>query len=415
MSSLPAAPARHRILFVAENVTVAQVVRLVKLAQALPTDRYEVHFASAGFPEFIFAGLPFVLHEITTLPTARATAALESGKRMYEQRQLQRYVEAELKLFLEVQPALVVGDFRWSLSTSAELFRVPCGVLINAYWSPFRQNESFPVPDHPIFRLVGEARAAQYFAKAMPYVFKHFAAPLNAVRARYGLAPVGSLLELLCHGDYTLYPDEPTLTPVHGAPTSHRFLGPVLWEPNVPAPVLSFPEPARPLVYVTLGSSGQLNLMPAVIQALASLPVNALVATAGRLALADLPSNIIAKPFVPGSEVARRARVVVSNGGSTTGYQALSEGTPVVGIPSNFDQYLATQAIVAAGAGIEVKARHANATTLQSAIGRALCDEALGRGAELVAKQFATYDSGARFQAWVAEVVGQIKTQSSEA
>ena len=39
---------RRRILFVAEAVTLAQVVRLVTLARALDPARYDVHFASAA-------------------------------------------------------------------------------------------------------------------------------------------------------------------------------------------------------------------------------------------------------------------------------------------------------------------------------------------------------------------------------
>jgi UDP:flavonoid glycosyltransferase YjiC (YdhE family) len=241
----------------------------------------------------------------------------------------------------------------------------------------------------------------------MPHVFRHFAAPLNAVRASYKLAPVGSLLELLCHGDYTLYPDEPTLTPVRNAPSSHRFLGPVLWEPVVPAQPLVFPDPGRPLVYGTLGSSGQVNLLPVLVEALAALPVNAILATADRAQLSDLPSNVITRGFVSGSEMARQATVVVSNGGSTTGYQALNEGTPVVGIPSNFDQYLSSQAIVSAGAGVEVKARQANAATLRGAILRALLDDELRRAARHLAGRFAATDSARTFREWVEEAVGK--------
>ena len=40
---------RRRVLFVAENVTLAQCVRLVTLARALDPQAYEVHFASSEF------------------------------------------------------------------------------------------------------------------------------------------------------------------------------------------------------------------------------------------------------------------------------------------------------------------------------------------------------------------------------
>ena len=51
------------------------------------------------------------------------------------------------------------------------------------------------------------------------------------------------------------------------------------------------------------------------------MPIPVKLSTA---ALGRLPGNVHATDFVPGHVVARRADVVVCNGGSTTGYQALA-------------------------------------------------------------------------------------------
>lgn len=399
---------RRRILFVAENVTLAQCVRLVALSRALDPERYELHFASSEFPDLVFAGTPLIRHQITTLAPEAAARALETGRRLYETADLLRYIEAERQLIRQLRPSLVVGDFRLSLSTSAELERVPSAVLINAYWSPFALRESFPVPDHPIIGFLGEALTEQYFPRAIPHVFRHFARPINAARARHGLAPVGSLLEVLTHGSFTLYPDDPWLTPLEGAPSEHRFLGPVCWQPELGGdlggdaddPWSHLPR-ERPRVYVTLGSSGALRLLPMVVEALASLPVAAVIATAGRASLGTLPPHLLARPFVRGADVARAAALVISNGGSTTGYQALGEGTPVLGLPSNFDQHLATEAIDRAGAGVSLKARSASVEQIRSTVQRALADAALAQGAKTLAARFARHDAAAAFRALV--------------
>lgn len=404
-----------RILFVAENVTLAQCVRLVTLARALPSEQYDVHFACSDFPELVFAEGDFVRHPIVSLAPDAAARALQAGQRLYEKATLLRYMAAERRLIEQVQPALVVGDFRLSLSSSAELLGVPCATLINAYWSPYARRAAFPVPDHPILGWLGEELTERYFPRAVPHVFRHFASPLNAARARHGLAPVGSLLEALTHGTFTLYPDDPWLTPLEGAPESHRFLGPVLWQPELGrgaagGPDAEDPELERvlqtgqPLVYVTLGSSGTVALLPALLEALGALPVHALVATAGRVRLTSVPRNVLVRRFVRGADVARRAALVVSNGGSTTGYQALSQGTPVLGLPSNLDQFLATEAIDRAGAGISLKARLANAATLRAALERALQEPALRRGAGAVAEHFSRRDSAEAFRALVGGV-----------
>jgi UDP:flavonoid glycosyltransferase YjiC (YdhE family) len=400
--------ARRRVLFVAENVTLAQCVRLVTLGTALDESAYEVHFACSEFPELVFAGTRFVRHPITSLSPQAATRALEAGRRLYEKTDLLRYIEADRRLIDAVEPALVVGDFRLSLSTSAELSGVPSAVLINAYWSPFARRSGFPVPDHPIIGWLGESLTEQYFPRAVPHVFRHFARPLDAARAEHGLGPVGGLLEMLTHADHTLYPDDPWLTPVDGAPSSHHFLGPVQWQPqgqSGPADLWHGLDPSRPRLYVTLGSSGAVRLLPLVVDALAHLPVVAVIATAGRMELDRLPPNVVARRFVRGADLARSAALVICNGGSSSGYQALSQGTKVLGLPSNFDQYLAMEAIERAGAGLSLKARRATVELIRATVERALSDPALDAGARTVADHFARHDSAALFRRFVAGVM----------
>ena len=48
-----------RILFVVENTTLSQVVRLLVLARALDQQKYEVHFASSAFDPKIFSRTDF--------------------------------------------------------------------------------------------------------------------------------------------------------------------------------------------------------------------------------------------------------------------------------------------------------------------------------------------------------------------
>ncbi len=394
---------RKRILFVAESVTLAQVVRLVTLGRSLDPEVYDVHFACSGFSPLIFSGTRFVQHQLETLSAEAADAALRSGRRLYEKRTLLEYIADEIRLIEAVRPDLVIGDFRLTLSTSAELVGVPSAALINAYWSPFAPKEAFPVPDHPVIRWLGEELTERHFPRALPAVFRHFASPLDAARKQHGLSAVGSLLEMLTHADHVLYPDDPWLTPAPEAPRSHVFLGPVLWQPELDG-ADAWDEPAlpegKPLVYVTLGSSGDIRLLPLVLDVLARSPVSAVLATAERARVREVPANVRVCRFVRGSDVARRARVVVSNGGSSTGYQALCEGTPVLGLPSNLDQYLATRAIVRSGAGFQLKARQATPALFEALLERALSDEASRAAARDVGARFRAHDACARFRRW---------------
>jgi UDP:flavonoid glycosyltransferase YjiC (YdhE family) len=392
----------RRILFVAEAVTLAQVVRLATLARALDPSRYEVHFASPRFDELIFAGTTFTRHPIHSLTPAVVEARVASGRRLYGTRTLARYVREERALFGAVRPDLVVGDLRLSLSMSAPLERIPYACLINAYWSPLARRNAYPLPDHPIVRLLGVPLAARYFPKALPHVFAHFARPVNLLRARHGLPSLGNLPEVLTAGDHTLYPDVPALVPTTTLPGQQRYLGPILWSPPVALPAWwNHLDPKRPTVYLTLGSSGRVRQLPLVIEVAADLGTQVLVATAGRLDPGVVRRHVYVADYLPGHLAARRADLVVSNGGSTTGYQALAEGRPVVGLPSNLDQYLAMTAIEEAGAGLLVRAGTLDRDNLRRALIRAIAEPHFATAARGLRDEFAKWNAPAAFAAFV--------------
>jgi UDP:flavonoid glycosyltransferase YjiC (YdhE family) len=389
-------PAR-RILFIAENITLAQVVRLVTLAKKLDRAKYEVHFACSEFSPLVFAGTQFRTWLIRSVNTQKALEKVGRGEWIYDESVLDGYVDDELALISQVKPDFIIGDFRLSLAVSAPLSQVPYAALINAYWSPYAVRDGFPIPDHPIVRLVGLKRATRFFPQALPLVFKHFASPINNLRRHRGLPPIGSLLEVLTYGDYALYPDVPELCPTTNLPGHHRYLGFVPWSPNVTLPdELASHDPELPLIYVTLGSSGNLNTLGAVLAAVSAMPVRVLLATARRRLPVEVPGNVCVADFVPGDVVARSATVVVTNGGSSTGYQALAAGTPVLGLPSNLDQYLAMTAVERQGAGLLLRAASATIDEVRAALDALIQSTAIRGQARHIASIFAQYDCHAQ-------------------
>lgn len=407
---------KARVLFVAEAVSLANVVRLATVAASLDRRGYEVWFASAQFPEVVFGGTRFIRRRIDSQLSDATLARVSRGQRAWGDRVLERYVANDLELLEEVRPDLVVGDLRLSLAVSAPASGTPYASLINAYWSPYAVRSAFPIPDHPFVRLLGVKRVARRYALALPFVFQYFAAPINRLRRRYGLPPFASLLQALTFGDYTLYPDVPELTPTRDLPASHRYLGTLSWSPRAALP--SFWERmdhTRPLVYVTLGSSGELRAFDAVREAARRLPVEMLVATAGRFVPSSVPDNVWVTDFVPGDLVSRRAAVVISNGGSTTGYQALEQGTPVLGLPHNFDQYLASETITRAGAGVYVRSGEATAATVSHAVERLLFEERYTVAARAMRGSLERWNARRRFSEFVDHVVGATRRSDAQA
>ncbi|MGO8724139.1 MAG: glycosyltransferase [Acidimicrobiales bacterium] len=107
---------------------------------------------------------------------------------------------------------------------------------------------------------------------------------------------------------------------------------------------VSFDNPRRPLVYLTLGtfSNNDLDLFRLVIAALEDEQVNVL-ATVGRdndpSVLAPLPDNARAERFVPQADVLPHCSAVIHHAGAGTMFGVLSHGLPSLALPQSADNF----------------------------------------------------------------------------
>ena len=394
--------ARTRILFMAEAVTLAHVGRPLSLAQGLAEQAYEVHFACADGYDFCFKHAPFRRWRMDSISSQQFLQALAKGKPVYTESTLQSYVEDDLRLLKAVRPDLVIGDFRLSLSVSARLLGIPYITISNAYWSP-HVRQHYTVPSLPLTGVLPIWLASPLFRLIRPLAFASHAGPLSRVRRRHGLPSLGGdLRRIYTDADRTLYADIAQLFAPHAMPPTHDYLGAVIWAPPVGLPDWwQRPElsSGRPIVYVTLGSSGQGRLLPRVLHALAPLPVTVLAATAGTIRVDTVPPNAFVAPFLPGDAAARRASLVICNGGSPTSQQALTAGVPVIGIAGNLDQFLNMHGIVAAGAGLLLRADRFREATVRHAATRLLDDGQARLAARQLMLAFRDYVPAQRLQA----------------
>ena len=395
-----------RILFLGEAVTLAHVARTVSLAEALAPD-HEVCVGLAPHAHRFATAGRLTLRALETLPGERFVDALRRGAPVYDAATLERYVDADLALIDEWRPDLVVGDFRLSMSVSARLRDIPCLTITNAYWSPWYQRAA-PLPVLPWTRHVPLAMGRAAFALARGPAMAAHAVPLNRVRTRHGLPSLGGdLRRAYTDADHAAYADVPELFPTPGAPASHVHIGPILWAPPV-APPTWWNEPlAGPTAYVTMGSSGDPALLEGIVAALDAQGVTAMVASAGADFRPPPGSRARVAHYLPGMEAARRASLVVCNGGSLTGQQALAAGKPVLGIASNMDQFFNMRALQEAGAGLTLRADRASPQALGTAVAKLLKDPAHAAAAGRLSAVFQRYSAAARFRAMVSSILGR--------
>ena len=355
--------------------------------------RYEKFVSGAG-QEFL---------PIHSISSRRFLGALAKGKPFSDEQTLCGYVEEDTALIERTKPDLIVGDFRLSLSVSARRAGIPYATIINAYWSPFVVDRRLPMPVLPITRLLPLPAAGALFDIFSPFVSRQFCRPMNRVRAIYGMPALQSdLRSVYTDADHVLYADSPAMFATAELPDNHRHIGPILWAPPMPAPAWwAHIDRTRPVVYLTLGSSGPPALLSVVLEALSRFKVTVLVSTAGAPVALQSASHIHIADYLPGIEAAARSNLVICNGGSPTAHQALAAGVPVLGIASNMDQFLNMRAVAAAGAGLTIRADRSTVTTVSEAIGRLLSDQRFSEAAQAVALDFARLAAGTEFRRFV--------------
>jgi len=396
------------ILLVAEAVTLAHYGRILSLARALPPECYRVVVAADPRYTPLDPPAPLDYRPLASIEPARFSAALAQGQPLYDEATLAAYVEADLALLHAVRPDVIIGDFRLSLAVSAPLVGVPYAALVNAYWSPYAET-GYPVPDLPFTRVLGLRLGQALFDIARPLAFALHARPLNRLRRHYGLGVIGhDLRRVYTWGDYTLYADAPEVVPTRALPSTHRYLGPVTWSAPTPLPVAgAIPEARRPIVLLTLGSSGRTERLEQIVRALARLPITLLVATAGRSVLTGLPGNVVVVDYLPLATAIERARLLICNGGSLTTYQALAAGVPVLGLAANMDQMLNMQAVARLGAGRWLRAARASPAAVCAAAARLLDDPSTSAAAQRTAARLRAWDAGARLCGILDEILAR--------
>jgi UDP:flavonoid glycosyltransferase YjiC (YdhE family) len=389
---------RTRVLFFGEPVTLAHVARPLALARALDPAKYDVALATgAAYRAFVTAeGLS--LRELYSVGGAFFLDAVARGRPVFPYAELERYVDDDLAHIRDWRPDVVVGDFRISLAVSARLARVPYVAIANAYWSPFARPR-FEIPVHPASRLLGPDVASALFRAVRPAVFAQHSLPMHRLRRAHGMPSLGfDLRRVFTEGDTTLFADVPELVPsaVPGDGGRYRYLGPVTWSPRRPVPDrLADPSDTRPLVYLTLGSSGDPGPLLRIVAGLSALDCRIAVATAGVVPISALPARVVAADFLPGDAVTAQAQLVVCNGGSLTCQQALAHGVPVLGIPANLDQLLNMHYMVGAGAALSVRPERLDADQIRGAGAALLEVPGFRSAAQRLAAVFRGYDAHA--------------------
>ncbi|MDP9112527.1 MAG: glycosyl transferase family 1, partial [Acidobacteriota bacterium] len=269
---------RKRILFLAEGATMAHFVRPVALADSLLSygGEYDIHlYAPARFASHLSAK-PYHTGELKTASEHDFLKNIARGKPMFAADVIRRYVQEDCQLIRSLRPNIIIGDMRLSLSISARLEKVPFAVLMNSYWSPYAKRRSI-IPQLPLTRIIPPRLLGSLYRSLEPVAFAMHVAHMNRLRKEFGIASLPlDLRKMYTDADYVLYPDIPEFSPTRGTPPEHCYVGICGWDFAITTPawwdrMLADPKPK---VFVALGSSGPIDVLPRLLEVLQQFPVS---------------------------------------------------------------------------------------------------------------------------------------------
>jgi UDP:flavonoid glycosyltransferase YjiC (YdhE family) len=201
----------------------------------------------------------------------------------------------------------------------------------------------------------------------------------------------------------------PSLDPAGPGNPEYQALRPS--PPPLPAPAalpISFANPDRPLIYLTLGtfSNNDLDLFRLVLRALESEPVN-VIATVGRdndpLALAPTPGNAHVEHFIDQAQLLPHCAAVIHHAGAGTMFGVLAHGLPSLALPQSADNFINANLLARAGAAQNLMPGEVTDSTVRSGLRSVLDDAGYRQRAKVLADEIRAMPSPGEVAALLAK------------
>ncbi|MFT4081375.1 MAG: glycosyltransferase [Nocardioides sp.] len=376
----------------------ADVSRSVAIAEAVRDRGTQVAFAGrGGVLTHLASGAGF---EVIDLPsTDIASLRVFQGETPAQDavEQAAEHVKAEVRLFADLSPAVVIGDCRPTLRISTHVANLPYVGIVGATWTTYFYGSRLSAPEGLVprwaRRLPAPLLEREVARRHRRGVGDPFREQWNRLAARFGTPPVAHAADLF-RGQIGLVTDVKELLDATRFPADLPFIGPLVWPGEGDLPEIATRPRDVPLVYATFGSTGPDWVASTLVEALAAMPVTAVFTVGPHIDIASLPSasNVHIAAVAPGSEMAKLADLVICHGGIGSLYQAAAVGTPIIGIPGHFEQQWNIDLFQRWGCARRLPGRGLSAAEIKAAIHEVLDNPRYTRRAHDLQRVIERYD-----------------------
>ncbi|WP_306534984.1 glycosyltransferase [Geobacter sp.] len=339
--------------------TLSHISRPLAVARELRTRGHDVLFAGESSKKRFIEEEGFTVLPLFEPDPKELFGHIRSGKLQFiSDESLIQMIEADVALYKEVRPDIVLSDGRFSAPLSTHLTGIKHAAIVNVSSTEYRALPYIPffgwIPETLVSQDTGFRKFLDRFNLTLEmFVFDNAMGIFKKLSKQYGTKKPVTATNCLAGKDLTLLADIPEYFPTRNLPSDYIYIGPITWHQNGTLPPW-WESAARqkPLIYFTMGSTGIEKMFNTVYQNLSDMPITAIVTTGGQKAgLRTLEGKIYVEEFLDGDKVMEICDLVVCHGGNGTIYQALQHGKPVLGIPTIPDQDFNMRRVEALGVG----------------------------------------------------------------
>jgi UDP:flavonoid glycosyltransferase YjiC (YdhE family) len=347
-----------KILYIGDGATLSHVLRPLELAERFydehkqHIDKIEVHFACDIKYRSFITNKEFIFHEITSMDSEVFLESLRLGENVFTYEYLSDCLREDEEIINLIKPNIIYSDFRFSMYICAYYHKIQYYCITNAYWS------IYSLIERPLLGTIDISSASMYSRKRLEknysrYVSK-FLRDYNFLRRERNMSVVESIEEMYCAGDFVLYADLPEFAPVSELRSNESYIGPVTGK------IKSFlnietEEAVEKIkhiknnsdsfvVYLSLGSSGNNEVLENCLKVLDKINAKVFLTTAGKV-VGKTPQNVYKYNYLYADTVLPFIDLAITNGGSGSNYQMYEHNVELIALPDNVDQFLSSSMI----------------------------------------------------------------------